>query len=114
MKRPTGPDFDDAAPPMPKSFLHLTSRQSIVFLPLIFDDNCRLEMPKCDDGSFLFPADSGAQSPYLIRFLLLPLIRSVLSNMWEMEEDLRQVDDINWTVVRPPGLKNMPSSGKKE
>ncbi|XP_019731719.1 flavin reductase (NADPH)-like [Hippocampus comes] len=54
--------------------------------------------------------DSGTQSPYLIRFLLLPLIRSVLSNMWEMEQDLRQVDDINWTVVRPPGLKNMPSS----
>ncbi|XP_061528358.1 flavin reductase (NADPH)-like [Phycodurus eques] len=54
--------------------------------------------------------NSGTQSSYLIRFLLLPLIRSVLSNMWEMEEYLRQVDDINWTVVRPPGLKNLPSS----
>ncbi|XP_057688174.1 flavin reductase (NADPH)-like isoform X2 [Corythoichthys intestinalis] len=54
--------------------------------------------------------NSGTQSPYLIRFLLLPLIRSVLSNMWEMEQYLRQVDDINWTVVRPPGLKNLPSS----
>ncbi|XP_077378168.1 flavin reductase (NADPH)-like [Festucalex cinctus] len=54
--------------------------------------------------------NSATQSPYLIRFLLLPLIRSVLSNMWEMEQYLRQVDDINWTVVRPPGLKNLPSS----
>ncbi|XP_049619373.1 flavin reductase (NADPH) isoform X1 [Syngnathus scovelli] len=54
--------------------------------------------------------NSGTQSPYLIRFLLLPLIRSVLSNMWEMEQYLQQVDDVNWTVVRPPGLKNLPSS----
>ncbi|XP_077571263.1 flavin reductase (NADPH)-like [Stigmatopora nigra] len=54
--------------------------------------------------------NSSAQSPYLIRFLLLPLIRSVLSNMWEMEQYLQQVDNINWTVVRPPGLKNLPSS----
>ncbi|XP_061672874.1 flavin reductase (NADPH)-like [Syngnathoides biaculeatus] len=54
--------------------------------------------------------NSGTQSQYLIRFLLLPLIRSVLSNMWEMEQYLQQVDDINWTVVRPPGLKNLPSS----
>ncbi|XP_077416318.1 flavin reductase (NADPH)-like [Vanacampus margaritifer] len=54
--------------------------------------------------------NSATQSPYLIRFLLLPLIRSVLSNMREMEQYLAQVDEINWTVVRPPGLKNLPSS----
>nr|XP_057927385.1 flavin reductase (NADPH)-like [Doryrhamphus excisus]XP_057927386.1 flavin reductase (NADPH)-like [Doryrhamphus excisus] len=54
--------------------------------------------------------NSGTQSPYLIRFLLLPLIRSVLTNMFEMEQFLQSVHDINWTVVRPPGLKNLPSS----
>ncbi|XP_054630282.1 flavin reductase (NADPH)-like [Dunckerocampus dactyliophorus] len=54
--------------------------------------------------------NSGTQSPYLIRFLLLPMIRSVLTNMFEMEQFLQSVDDINWTVVRPPGLKNLPSS----
>ncbi|CAK6959714.1 flavin reductase (NADPH)-like [Scomber scombrus] len=54
--------------------------------------------------------NSGTQSPYLIRFLLLPMIRSVLTNMFEMEQFLQKSDDINWTVVRPPGLKNLPAS----
>lgn len=60
----------------------------------------------------LFSANSGTQSSYLIRFLLLPLIRSVLSNMYEMEQFLQKTEDINWTVVRPPGLKNLPATGK--
>lgn len=60
----------------------------------------------------LFSANSGTQSSYLIRFLLLPLIRSVLSNMYEMEQLLQKTEDINWTVVRPPGLKNLPATGK--
>lgn len=53
---------------------------------------------------------SGATSPFFIRFLLLPMIRSVLTNMYEMEQLLQKTDDINWTVVRPPGLKNLPAS----
>lgn len=57
-------------------------------------------------------ADSGKQSPFLIRFMLLPMIRSVLTNMYEMEKMLQKTDDINWTVVRPPGLKNEPASGR--
>lgn len=57
-------------------------------------------------------ANSGAQSPFLIRFLLLPMIRSVLSNMYEMERFLQKTEDINWTVVRPPGLKNLAASGE--
>lgn len=48
----------------------------------------------------------------LVRFLLLPMIRSVLTNMHEMEKLLQKTDDINWTVVRPPGLKNLPASGR--
>ncbi|XP_029685270.1 flavin reductase (NADPH)-like [Takifugu rubripes] len=57
--------------------------------------------------------NSGAQSSLLIRFLLLPLIRSVLNNMHEMEQMLMKTDDINWTVVRPPGLRNLPSSAQE-
>lgn len=59
----------------------------------------------------LFTANSGSNSSYFIRFMLLPMIRSVLNNMYEMENFLKQTDDINWTVVRPPGLKNMPTTG---
>ncbi len=52
-----------------------------------------------------FTANSGSNSPFLIRWMLLPMIRSLLNNMYEMENFLKQTDDINWTVVRPPGLK---------
>lgn len=62
--------------------------------------------------SHLVLANSRAQSSLLIRFLLLPLIRSVLNNMHEMEQMLLKTEDINWTVVRPPGLRNLPSSGR--
>ncbi|KAL3975478.1 potassium channel subfamily K member 2 [Sarotherodon galilaeus] len=57
--------------------------------------------------------NSGTQSSYLIRFLLLPLIRSVLNNMYEMEQFLQKTEDINWTVVRPPGLKNLPATAQE-
>ncbi|KAI3371981.1 hypothetical protein L3Q82_006848 [Scortum barcoo] len=57
--------------------------------------------------------NSGTQSPYLIRFLLLPMIRSVLTNMYEMEQFLQKTEDINWTVVRPPGLKNLPATAQE-
>ncbi len=58
-----------------------------------------------------FTANSGSNSPFLIRWMLLPMIRSLLNNMYEMENFLKQTDDINWTVVRPPGLKNIPTTG---
>lgn len=57
--------------------------------------------------------NSGTQASYLIRFLLLPMIRGVLSNMFEMEHYLTKTKDINWTVVRPPGLKNLPPTAKE-
>ncbi|KAM7415786.1 hypothetical protein PAMA_018042 [Pampus argenteus] len=57
--------------------------------------------------------NSGSQSSYLVRFLLLPMIRSVLTNMFEMEQCLQETEDINWTVVRPPGLKNLPASAQE-
>ncbi|CAB1319529.1 unnamed protein product [Coregonus sp. 'balchen'] len=52
-----------------------------------------------------------AKSSYLIRFLLLPMIRSVLSNMFEMEHFLKKTPDINWTVVRPPAKEFLTHEG---
>lgn len=57
--------------------------------------------------------NSRVHSPYLIRFMLLPMIRSVLTNMFEMEQYLQNIQDISWTVVRPPGLKNLPASAQE-
>ncbi|XP_029367377.1 flavin reductase (NADPH)-like [Echeneis naucrates] len=57
--------------------------------------------------------NSGTQSSYLIRFLLLPMIRTVLTNMYEMEQFLQNTEDISWTVVRPPGLKNLSASAQE-
>ncbi|XP_068616923.1 flavin reductase (NADPH)-like [Brachionichthys hirsutus] len=56
---------------------------------------------------------SGVNSSFLIRFFLLPLIRSVLNNMLEMERFLQETEDVNWTVVRPPGLRNQPASAQE-
>ncbi|MCJ8746854.1 hypothetical protein PDJAM_G00146660 [Pangasius djambal] len=57
--------------------------------------------------------NSGTRSSFFIRFMLLPIIRSVLSNMYEMEKLLEKTEDINWTVVRPPGLQNTPVTDKE-
>ena len=48
----------------------------------------------------------------MIRWILLPIIRSVLTDMFRMETALKEVHDVNWTVVRPPGLQNLPASGR--
>ncbi|KAM9446921.1 flavin reductase (NADPH)-like isoform 1-T3 [Clarias gariepinus] len=57
--------------------------------------------------------NSGNKASYFVRYLLLPIIRSVLSNMYEMEKLLEKTEDINWTVVRPPGLQNTPVTDKE-
>ncbi|XP_051532764.1 flavin reductase (NADPH)-like [Myxocyprinus asiaticus] len=57
--------------------------------------------------------NSGTNSSVFIRFMLLPMIRSVLNNMYEMENVLKQTEDINWTVVRPPGLKNTQTTANE-
>ncbi|KAG8454365.1 hypothetical protein GDO86_000841 [Hymenochirus boettgeri] len=54
---------------------------------------------------------SGNNSSFFVRNLLIPLIRSVLTNMYEMEQYLeKECSDLNWTVVRPPGLQNNPAT----
>ncbi|XP_053727058.1 uncharacterized protein LOC128762667 [Synchiropus splendidus] len=57
--------------------------------------------------------NSGGRASYLVRFLLLPMIRSVLTNQFEMEKYLEQVDDLQWTVVRPPGLRTQPATAQE-
>ncbi|XP_053559346.1 uncharacterized protein LOC128649864 [Bombina bombina] len=57
---------------------------------------------------------SGQNSSFFVRNLLIPLIKSVLTNMHEMEQYLeKECSDLNWTVVRPPGLQNYPASDKE-
>ncbi|XP_075462112.1 flavin reductase (NADPH)-like [Ascaphus truei] len=57
---------------------------------------------------------SGQNSPFFVRNLLIPLIRSVLTNMYEMEQYLeKECTDLNWTVIRPPGLQNNPATDKE-
>lgn len=48
----------------------------------------------------------------LFRLFLLTTIQSVLSNMHEMEHTLKKIHNIDWTVVRPPGLRDEPATGR--
>ncbi|XP_060763016.1 uncharacterized protein YwnB-like isoform X3 [Neoarius graeffei] len=57
--------------------------------------------------------NSGTRASFCIRFMLLPVIRNILSNMYEMEKLLEKTEDIDWTVVRPPGLQNTPVTDKE-
>ncbi|XP_053107825.1 uncharacterized protein LOC128325934 isoform X2 [Hemicordylus capensis] len=64
--------------------------------------------------SWFTAPESGQNASILVRFLLLPLIRSVLTNMYQMENYLKEeCSDLNWTVVRPPGLQNVPATDKE-
>ncbi|XP_063070831.1 flavin reductase (NADPH)-like [Engraulis encrasicolus] len=49
----------------------------------------------------------------LFRLFLLTTIQSVLSNMHEMEHTLKKIHNIDWTVVRPPGLRDEPATAKE-
>jgi len=50
---------------------------------------------------------------FIIRWFLIPFLRPVLVNMREMEEYLESEAclDIDYTIVRPPGLATGPPSG---
>ena len=52
--------------------------------------------------------------PRIIKYFLRPIfLGSTLKSMSEMEDYLKEsCTDIDYTVVRPPGLTNDPSSGK--
>uniref|UniRef100_UPI00398F456D flavin reductase (NADPH)-like n=1 Tax=Pristiophorus japonicus TaxID=55135 RepID=UPI00398F456D len=58
--------------------------------------------------------ESAQQSSWMVRWFLIPMIRNVLINMQEMENYLnRECEDLNWTIVRPPGLQNGPKTDKE-
>lgn len=58
--------------------------------------------------------DSQANAPRFVRWILLPMIRPILASMRVMEQFLcTECSDINYTVVRPPGLKNEPPTDKE-
>ena len=52
--------------------------------------------------------------PGIIKYFLRPIfLGSTLKSMADMEDYLKDsCSDIDFTVVRPPGLTNDPSSGK--
>lgn len=53
--------------------------------------------------------------PWIISWFLKPtFLRNVLANMGEMEDYLQEkCTELNYTVVKPPGLSNNPSEGKE-
>lgn len=58
--------------------------------------------------------ESRGSAPFLIRWVLLPMIRTVLDNMRETEEWLdKQPDTLRYTVVRPAGLTNNSVTDKE-
>ncbi|KAG8593630.1 hypothetical protein GDO81_000909 [Engystomops pustulosus] len=62
--------------------------------------------------SWYTDTSSAQNASFFVRNLLVPLIKSVLTNMFEMEKYLeKECSDLNWTVVRPPGLQNTPVTG---
>jgi len=51
---------------------------------------------------------SRAQAPFILRWTLIPYIRTILDNMRETEVWLEEQEGIDFTVVRPAGLTNSP------
>ncbi|XP_067670497.1 flavin reductase (NADPH)-like [Haliotis asinina] len=76
-------------------------------------------MRKCGVSRFVGMSSWGTKHdpglPWIIRWVLRPLfLRNVLPNMAEMEDYLsNNCTDIDYTVVRPPGLTNDEASGKE-
>nr|DBA28738.1 TPA: hypothetical protein GDO54_009043 [Pyxicephalus adspersus] len=64
--------------------------------------------------SWYTDTSSAQNASFFVRNFLIPLIKSVLNNMFEMEQYLeKECSDLNWTVVRPPGLQNVPVTDKE-
>lgn len=61
---------------------------------------------------YLHIVSSADNHGLLVRWLVIPILKPILMNMREMEKYLEsECSDINYTVVRPPGLGNGPLSG---
>ncbi|XP_078405536.1 uncharacterized protein LOC144684767 [Cetorhinus maximus] len=54
------------------------------------------------------------QDSWVLRWFFLLVIHKALINMHEIENYLsKECQDLNWTVVRPPGLLNAPKTDKE-
>ncbi|XP_060683636.1 flavin reductase (NADPH)-like [Hemiscyllium ocellatum] len=54
------------------------------------------------------------QTTWMLRSFLTPVIHSLLINMQEVENYLNnECKDLNWTVVKPPGLQKAPRTDKE-
>jgi len=60
--------------------------------------------------SWFTEEESRGQASFLIRWILIPMIRTVLDNMRRTEEWLEQQEGLQYTVVRPAGLTNGPKT----
>ncbi|KAK4311763.1 hypothetical protein Pmani_016757 [Petrolisthes manimaculis] len=59
--------------------------------------------------SWFTDTNSGKDMGFMVNWMIIPFLRPVLTNMRQMETFLEtSASDINYTVVRPPQLKNGP------
>ena len=73
-----------------------------------------LQFPVQESTDLIFVTVTTAENQsFIIRWFLIPFLRPVLVNMREMEEYLESEAclDIDYTIVRPPGLATGPPSG---
>lgn len=60
----------------------------------------------------LIPASVAPRMGFLANWVIVPILRPVLLGMFDMEKFLKEkCSDINYTVVRPPGLGSAPKTG---
>lgn len=64
--------------------------------------------------SWYTQTESAQSASWMVRWLLIPMIRTLLNNMYEMENYLtEECMDLDWTTVRPPELQNAPETDKE-
>ncbi|XP_069781602.1 flavin reductase (NADPH)-like isoform X2 [Narcine bancroftii] len=64
--------------------------------------------------SWYTQTESAENASWMVRWMLIPIIRNILKNMHEMEDYLKQeCDDLDWTTVRPPALKTAPETDEE-
>ncbi|XP_072352403.1 flavin reductase (NADPH)-like [Scyliorhinus torazame] len=65
-------------------------------------------------ASWYTKPETSHQASWTVRWFLIPLIRNILINMQEMENYLNnECQDLSWTTVRPPELRNAPKTDKE-
>lgn len=51
---------------------------------------------------------------FLANWVIVPILRPVLLGMFDMEKFIKEnCSDLNYTVVRPPGLGSAPRTGER-